>query len=70
MPESGSGDRNGDWMIEGWGVEPDIEVDNDPADLVHGKDVQLEKAISVLMEEIGSDPPTLPERPAPLVDSP
>lgn len=67
VPESGSGDRNGDWMIEGWGVEPDIEVDNDPAELARGVDAQLEKAIEVLMETIENDPRSLPERPAPPV---
>ena len=70
VPEAGTGDRNGDWMIEGWGVDPDIEIDNDPADLVRGVDAQLEKAIEVLMEKIESEPRTLPQRPAPPVKTP
>ena len=70
VPESGSGGRDGEWIIEGWGVEPDIEIDNDPADLARGLDAQLEKAIEVLMQTIESEPRTLPERPAPPVKTP
>ncbi|MDA8016683.1 MAG: S41 family peptidase [Thermoanaerobaculia bacterium] len=70
VPESGSGGRDGQWIIEGWGVEPDIEIDNDPAGLVQGIDAQLEKAIEVLMETIERDPRTLPRRPAPPIKTP
>lgn len=67
VPEAGSGGRDGEWIIEGRGVEPDIEVDNDPADVAKGIDAQLEKAIEVILKTIEKDPPTLPERPAPPV---
>ena len=70
VPESGSGGRDGEWIIEGWGVEPDIEIDNDPADLVRGVDAQLEKAIEVLLQKIEAEPRTLPKRPAPPVKTP
>jgi C-terminal processing protease CtpA/Prc len=30
-----------EWIIEGYGVDPDIEVDNDPQSLMQGKDPQL-----------------------------
>ena len=40
------------WIIEGFGVEPDIEVDNDPYEEFTGKDSQLQKAIEVLKEEL------------------
>ncbi|NLL28733.1 MAG: protease [Bacteroidales bacterium] len=40
------------WIIEGFGVEPDIEVDNDPYEEFTGKDSQLLKAIEVLKEEL------------------
>ena len=39
-------------IIEGFGVEPDIEVDNDPYEEFTGKDSQLQKAIEVLKEEL------------------
>jgi tricorn protease len=41
-----------EWIIEGWGVDPDIMIDNDPWQEYHGKDAQLEKAIEVIMEEL------------------
>lgn len=40
------------WIIEGIGVEPDIEVDNDPAREYAGIDDQLNKAIEVIKEEL------------------
>lgn len=41
-----------DWVIEGTGVSPDIEVRNDPHDEYQGQDDQLNKAIEHLLEEI------------------
>jgi tricorn protease len=41
-----------EWIIEGHGVEPDIFVDNDPAQEYAGVDQQLNKAIEVIMEEL------------------
>ena len=38
--------------MEGVGVEPDIEVDNDPAKEYAGTDEQLQKAIEVILEEL------------------
>ncbi len=40
------------WIIEGFGVEPDITVRNDPAKEYAGQDQQLEKAIEVIMEQL------------------
>jgi len=40
------------WIIEGYGVDPDIEVDNDPYEEYTGKDAQLDKAIEVILEEL------------------
>ncbi len=40
------------WIIEGWGVEPDIVIDNDPAKEYAGIDEQLNKAIEVILEEL------------------
>jgi tricorn protease len=40
------------WIIEGYGVEPDIEIDNDPAREYEGIDDQLNKAIEVILEEL------------------
>jgi len=43
---------DGTWAIEGHGVDPDIEVIDDPALLAKGIDPQLEKAIDVVLEEL------------------
>jgi tricorn protease len=54
------------WIIEGVGVEPDIYVDNDPAQEFAGTDQQLNKAIEVIMEELktrGKDIPPIPPYP-------
>jgi tricorn protease len=53
----------GDWLIEGHGVEPDIEVDNPPKETFEGKDRQLEAAVQHLLEKIKSDPPQRPQAP-------
>lgn len=43
-----------DWIIEGIGVEPDIEQDNDPYQEYMGVDYQLNKAIEVAKEQMKS----------------
>jgi len=40
------------WIIEGIGVEPDIDIDNDPSREYEGTDDQLNKAIEVILEEL------------------
>ena len=64
VPEAGSADPEGNWVIEGYGVEPDFEVTNLPRDLLDGRDPQLEKAVDLLLEKLAEDPRTLPGRPA------
>jgi len=52
-PEFASYSKDGKgWPIEGYGVDPDIVVDNDPAREYAGEDAQLNKAIEVIMEEM------------------
>jgi tricorn protease len=52
-----------DWIIEGYGVEPDIEVRNDPALEYEGIDEQLNKAIEVLLEDLRNNPVEYPDVP-------
>jgi tricorn protease len=66
VPESGFASKAGEWIIEGYGVDPDIEVDNDPQSLIAGKDPQLERAITEVMAKLKS-PVKLPPKPAPPV---
>ena len=54
------------WAVENHGVDPDVEVENNPADLLAGHDVQLETAVAILMKQIAGKPAGLPP-PPPLV---
>ena len=53
----------GEWLIEGHGVEPDIVVDNLPHATFQGKDAQLQRAIRHLQELIRKDPRPVPPAP-------
>jgi len=52
-----------EWIMEGYGVDPDIFVDNDPAKEFAGIDEQLNKAIEVVLEEMKTKPAKLPPPP-------
>ncbi|HMP77899.1 MAG TPA: S41 family peptidase [Pirellulaceae bacterium] len=55
---------DGTWGIEGHGVDPDIEVVDDPAMMVNGRDPQLDRAIQLMLEELEAGRGfKLPERP-------
>ncbi len=62
-PEFAPFDENGNWVIEGYGVDPDIVIDNDPAREFEGIDDQLNKAIEVILEQL-KDYPEIPAVPA------
>ncbi len=51
------------FVVENVGVAPDIEVEQWPADIMNGRDPQLEKAIEVAMKELEKNPPEEPVRP-------
>ncbi len=51
-PEFGHFSAEGQWVLEGVGCVPDIEVDNEPSKEYEGIDQQLDKAIEVLLEEV------------------
>ena len=53
------------WIIEGYGVDPDISVDNNPYDEYQGKDAQLDKAIEVILEKLVKEYKPLPPVPEP-----
>lgn len=54
----------GKWLIEGHGVDPDIEVDNLPFETHQGKDTQLEYAINYLKKLLKEKPVEQPKTPA------
>jgi tricorn protease len=55
---------NGEWIIENHGVDPDIQIDNDPVKEWNGEDEQLERAIEEVMKELKTRKP-LPQTPSP-----
>jgi tricorn protease len=54
---------SGEWEVENIGIAPDIEVEHDPELVRQGKDPQLEKAVEVVMAELGTAPLPKPKRP-------
>ncbi len=62
-PEFANFSVEGEWILEGVGMEPDIVVDNDPALEFEGRDQQLEKALEIIKEEMKKKPAKLPEIP-------
>jgi len=64
VPVQGTADRNGQWIIEGEGVHPDIDVEADPGALLAGRDPQLERAVAEVTRRIEEHPARLPRRPA------
>ena len=65
VPGGGSYDMQSSWVMENIGVEPDIEIDQEPKLVMQGRDPQLEKAIEVVMEKIKNEPKKLPAKPGP-----
>ena len=61
--ETGVFGPDGDWLIEGHGVDPDVVVDNPPHGTFKGEDAQLEAAIKFLQDEIRKNPIPKPVAP-------
>jgi tricorn protease len=70
VPQFGHADADGQWTIEGHGVDPDIVVDNPPEAVMRGEDPQLERAIAEVMQRLQTNPGTLAPRPAAPVKTP
>lgn len=62
--ETGVFGANGEWLIEGRGVEPDIVVDNLPVATFKGGDAQLDAAIAHL-QQLLKERPIEPPKPPP-----
>jgi tricorn protease len=52
------------WLIEGHGIEPDLEVINDPSKLVAGIEPQLDAAIEQMINELRLKPFRKARKPA------
>ena len=48
--------KNGTWGVEGHGVDPDIEVLDDPALMLNGGDPQLDAGIKHMLDELKKHP--------------
>jgi len=51
------------WIIENYGVDPDIVQDNDPAKEFAGTDEQLLKGLEVILEKLKTEEKRIPEPP-------
>ena len=56
--------QDGGWVVENEGVAPDVEVEQSPADVIAGRDPQLEKAVELVMAELKKNPPVKAVHPA------
>jgi tricorn protease len=63
IPEDAMYGLDSRWVIENRGVEPDMTVDDSPADWLAGHDVQLEAGINYLLQELQKHPGGLPPVP-------
>ena len=63
-PQSGFWNPNGTWDVENHGVDPDVEVEMDPAAVKAGHDPQLEKAVAVCLDRLAKNPAPKHKKPA------
>ena len=70
VPEYGNASADGRWVVEGEGVSPDIEVQQEPKLQIQGHDPQLERAVQEIMKNLPPRPQLFPPRPAPPVKTP
>jgi tricorn protease len=63
IPEGAMYTLDSQWAVENYGVEPDIVIENEPADLLAGHDKQLETAVDLMVKAIGNKPAGLPPPP-------
>jgi len=67
VPQYATNDVDGSYIIEGYGVAPDIEVENTVESILAGRDLQLERGVQEVLDAVRRDPKRMPERPAPPV---
>ena len=54
---------SGEWIAENTGVAPDVEVELDPRSVHDGHDPQLERAVTIALEDLQKHPVPAPSRP-------
>jgi tricorn protease len=55
VPTFGFYETDGTWGVEGHGIDPDVEVIDDPAQMKDGGDPQLEAAVEMLLNDIAAN---------------
>ena len=63
IPEDALFTQDSKWAVENHGVDPDVTVENEPADLLAGHDTQLETAVGLMVKAIAGKPAGLPKPP-------
>jgi len=63
VPTFGIYSTKGEWIIEGYGVDPDIKVVDDPALMAKGGDPQLERGIDEILKLLKKNPPPVVKKP-------
>lgn len=63
VPTFGFWNTEGEWDVEGYGVDPDYPLENEPHKMAAGHDPQLEKAIEVALELLEKNPPPKLQKP-------
>ncbi|HEV7329961.1 MAG TPA: PDZ domain-containing protein [Flavisolibacter sp.] len=64
VPDARLYGADGKWFAEGYGIKPEIEVWDDPAQLAKGTDPQLVRAVQEAMKLVKEKPRVIPGRPA------
>ena len=59
-------DLSGKWAVENEGISPDIEVEYTPAEVLKGRDPQLERAVQEAKKLLEQNPVRRVTRPAPI----
>lgn len=57
VPTFGIYNAKGEWIVENYGVDPDIPVVDDPAQMARGGDPQLERAVTEALSLLKKNPP-------------
>lgn len=70
VPEFASANTQGQYVVEGHGVDPDIVVEQDVSAQLAGDDPQLDRGIEELKKAIAAKPFAFPPRPADPVKAP
>ncbi len=62
-PDFGFFNPNNQWDVENKGVTPDVEIDMDPKAVAEGHDPQLERAVTIALQQLKEHPVPEPRRP-------